>query len=264
MATQTMLDPQEYAFYHHTIVALQTAEVPFLVGGAYAFGAYTGIERHTKDFDIFVQKDDYERTMQVLASSGYKTELVFPHWLGKAHSGENFVDVIYSSGNGIAVVDDLWFKHANDGAVLDLPVKLCPAEEIIWSKSFIMERERYDGADIAHMLRAQAAKLDWQRVMMRFEPYWRVLLAHLTLFGFIYPSERAAVPNWVMEELLRRLQSEIAAPPEEDLICRGTLLSRAQYLFDIGRWGYRDARLLPEGNMSPEDAIHWTVAIHEE
>ena len=29
--------------------------MPFLVGGAYAFARYTGIERHTKDFDVFVR-----------------------------------------------------------------------------------------------------------------------------------------------------------------------------------------------------------------
>ena len=41
--------------------------------------------------------------------------------------------------------------------VLDKEVKLCPPEEIIWSKSFIMERERFDGADINHLLRICAA-----------------------------------------------------------------------------------------------------------
>ena len=40
--------------------------------------------------------------------------------------------------------------------VLDQPARLVPAEEIIWTKAFIMERERYDGADVAHILRACA------------------------------------------------------------------------------------------------------------
>jgi hypothetical protein len=256
-----VLDPQSHAFYHRTLVTLQSAEVPFMVGGAYAFAFYTGIERHTKDFDIFVNKQDYERVMRVFSTNNYKTELTFPHWLGKAFDGDNFVDVIFSSGNGVAVVDEEWFEHAIDGKVLEHPVKVCPAEEMIWSKGFIMERERFDGADVAHLIKAQGAQFDWPRLMRRFDRYWRVLFAHLVLFNFIYPNERSQIPSWVMDDLLRRMQEEQAMEPGEEKICRGTFISRQQYLMDIGRWGYRDARVLPEGTMSPEEAIHWTASI---
>ena len=44
-------------------------------------------------------------------------------------------------------------------------------------------------------------------------------------------------------------------------ICQGTLLSREQYLVDIGLWDYEDARLKPRGRMTPEEVIHWTAAI---
>ena len=32
-------------------------------------------------------------------------------------------------------------------------------------------------------------------------------------------------------------------------------------MIDIGQYGFADARLLPRGNMSAEDAIYWTWAI---
>ena len=66
-----------------------------------------------------------------------------------------------------------------------------------------MERERYDGADVAHLLRAHGDRLDWPRLLRRFGPHWRVLLSHLVLFGFIYPGERALVPAWVMDAAAR-------------------------------------------------------------
>jgi len=44
-------------------------------------------------------------------------------------------------------------------------------------------------------------------------------------------------------------------------VCQGTLVSRAQYMLDIGQYGYADARLAPRGSMSAEDAIFWTWAI---
>jgi hypothetical protein len=84
------------------------------------------------------------------------------------------------------------------------------------------------------------------------------------LFGFIYPAERSKIPNWVMQELLHRLQIEMSHTPAPDRICRGTLLSREQYLVDIENWGYQDLRLVPQGNMTPQDIDNWTAAIQEE
>jgi hypothetical protein len=187
------LDPQTFAFYERALTTLNDAGVPYLVGGAYAFERYTGIARHTKDFDIFVRPDDLDRVFATLAGAGCDTEVTFPHWLGKARCGGDLVDIIFSSGNGVAAVDELWFRHAIDDTVLGIPVQLMPAEEMIWSKGFIMERERYDGADVAHILRARAHLLDWGRLLARFGRHWRVLFSHLVLFGFVYPTERSAL-----------------------------------------------------------------------
>jgi len=132
---------------------------------------------------------------------------------------------------------------------------------MIWSKAFIMERERCDGADVAHLLLAHGARIDWQRLLRRFGEHWRVLLCHLLLFGFIYPGEHSQIPAWVIDELLARLERERANPAPEERVCQGTFLSRAQYLIDLARWGYRDGRRLPDGPMTPEDIVHWTAAI---
>ena len=82
----------------------------------------------------------------------------------------------------------------------------------------------------------------------------------MVLFGFAYPGERTQVPEWVMRYFIRRLESELQSPGPKHL-CRGTLLSREQYLVDIEEWGYQDARLLPHEYMSSEDIEHWTAAI---
>ena len=258
---QATLDADTAAFYREAIRTLADAAVPFLVGGAYAFERYTGIARHTKDFDIFVRPRDLDRALAVFQAAGYHTELTFPHWLGKAFCGGDFIDVIFCSGNGLAQVDDEWFAYAVEAEVLGLPVKLSPPEEMIWSKAFVLERERYDGADVAHVLRAQAEHLDWARLLRRFGEHWRVLLSHLTLFGFIYPCERDRIPRNVLEDLLRRLQADLDTPAAPERVCQGTLVSREQYLVDVERWGYADARLQPRGNMTRQDVDHWTAAI---
>ena len=249
------------AFYRRTLHVLSDARVPFLVGGSHAILNYTGIVRETKDFDLFVRRDDLDAGLGALREAGYNTEVTFPHWLAKARQGRDVVDLVFSSGNGICRVDDLWFQFATEADVLGMPVKIAPVEELMWQKSFVMERERYDGADVAHILRTCAESLDWDRVLQRFDPYWHLLLSHLVLFGFVYPSERHRIPERIMTELMTRLQQQISSQPETDRVCRGTLVSRAQYLLDIGRYGYEDARLQPRGNMTAEDAVYWTWAI---
>ena len=256
-------EPQVAQFYRQVLDILTESGVPFLVGGAYAFNRYTGINRHTRDLDIFIRRDDYERISEALRKSGHETELTFPHWLGKIYFNGVYIDLIFSSGNGIAEVDDLWFEHAVDEQVLGMPVKICPAEEMIWSKAFIMERERFDGADIIHLLHACGDKLDWQRMLRRFGPHWRVLMSHLVLFGFAYPSDRHLVPPAAMNELIERLRAETNSPSPEHSICLGTLLSREQYLKDIEHEGLQDGRIAPLGNMTPEDTAIWTEAIPE-
>jgi hypothetical protein len=260
---QGELDERARAFYLRTLGLLADAGIPFLVGGAYALNYYTGIERHTKDFDVFVRRERYGDVMTVLGAAGIATELTFPHWLGKASCEHGSLDVIFSSGNGLSQVDDEWFAHAVAGSVLGVEVRICPPEEMIWSKAFITERERYDGADIMHLLLACAERLDWRRLLARFDGHWRVLLSYLGLFGFVYPSERARIPGWVMSELVARLTRELRAPPSPRRVCQGTLLSREQYLTDVGLWGFEDARLTVAGSMTVDEVAHWTRAIED-
>jgi hypothetical protein len=264
-SAQEYLDPQTQDFYRRAMLALRDAKIDFLVGGAYAYARYTGIARHTKDFDIFVREGHIEDVLEVLASIGCRTEVTFPHWLGKAIYGDDLVDVIYSSGNGLVAVDDEWFEYAVSDEVLGIPVLLCPAEEMIWSKSFIMERERFDGADVIHLLHARSAELDWPRLLRRFgDAHWRVLYTHLVLFGFVYPGERDKIPKQVMEELTRRLRRELQAAPLPTRVCQGTLLSRAQFLVDVEHWGYDDARAHPNVRMTDEHIAQWTDAISDD
>jgi hypothetical protein len=240
---QDELDPEAAAFYRRVLAILTEGQLPFLVGGALALRSYAGIIRHTKDLDLFARPQDYPRILEKLAAQGYRTELTDPQWLAKVFAQDDYIDVIFGSGKGFGPVDDAWFTHAIDGEVFGSPVRLIPPEEMVWSKAFIMERERYDGADIAHLLRARGAEMDWVRVLRRFGPNWRVLLSHLILFGFTYPSERSRIPAWVLAQLLHRLEAELQSPAEVEQVCQGTLLSHTQYLIDIEQWGYQDARL---------------------
>lgn len=246
-------------FYVDALDRLEAAGVPFLVGGTFAYARYTGIDRETKDLDIFVDPSEIRRALSVLAQAGCRTALPYPHWLGKVSMGSHCMDIVFSSGNGVARVDGEWFAHAVESDVLGHVLPLCPPEEMIWSKAFVQERERFDGADVLHLVRAQGRTLDWDRLLRRFAEEWAVLLAHLVLFRYVYPDRRQDVPNRILNDLLGRLHAQQAEP--DNHVCKGTLLSREQYLYDLCRLGYEDARVRPHGRMTAAETEIWTDAI---
>jgi hypothetical protein len=257
--TQRVIGEPASDFYVDTLSRLERAEIPHLVGGAFAYSWYSGVARNTKDVDIFVRREDVNRTLELFRGIGYEADLLFPHWLAKIRCHDFFVDLIFSSGNGVARVDDLWFEHAVPAKVLGRPTHLCPPEELLWSKSFVQERERFDGADVLHLFRELGPCLDWERLLMRFGDHWRVLFSHIILFGFVYPDRRGQIPSWVLTTLMRRFADDV--PELENRACYGSLLSREQYLWDLEHSGYRDARAEPEGEMTQNEIDIWTSAI---
>jgi hypothetical protein len=256
--------PEACAFYKDVVERLRFAEIPFVVCGAFAFAHFTGIHRDTKDLDLMLKREDVARALALFEAAGYRSEETFPHWLAKVYesAAENsdFVDLIFNSGNGVAATDDDFFRNGLEASLFDQPVGVCPIEETIWHKAFVMERERYDGADIAHLLHLCSDRIDWQRLLRRFGAHWRLLLVHVTLLGYIYPNERLGVPAWVVRALLARFDQESRVRSVGAPVCGGTLVSRQQFLVDVIDWGYVDGRLAA-GSMSEDEIEAWTRAI---
>src|SRR5947209_7715523 len=164
------LDEPTRQFYRRALDILDATGIAYCVAGAYALAAHAGIVRHTKDLDIFLRRSDTQRAIDAFESAGYRTERTHPHWLAKAFATEDcdesgaFIDLIFRAASGIWEVDDAWIAHARPGDVVGRVGPICPAEELIWSKAMVMERNRFDGADIAHILHARGRQLDWSRL----------------------------------------------------------------------------------------------------
>jgi hypothetical protein len=244
-------------FYRAVLQALLEADVPFLIGGAYALARYTRIDRRTKDLDLMIERRHWRAAVHALRARGISTRLSFPHWLGKAIAPGAQVDIIFSSGNGLCDVDEAWFRHAEPARVLGFDVRLAPPEELIWSKAFVMERERFDGADVLHLIRAMGRALSWPRLCARFDRHEAVLAAHLLLFAYVYPGSIDVVPSGLVDTLLARA-ADARAPADW---CRGTFLSRAQYLTDVTTGGLLDPRQRPDGPLTLLEIDRWTNAI---
>jgi len=231
---------QAHAFYREALGMLTDCGAEFMLGGAFATFHYTGIYRDTKDLDIFCRSSDYPKILKYFAAHGYRTELHDARWIAKVFSGAYFIDIIFNSVNSICRVDDSWFEHAPEGDFAGVPVRFIPAEELIWCKSYVQNRERYDGADINHVLLKYGQRLDWKRLMSRLDPHWHLLLAQLLIFQFVYPADfHEIIPRWIFDELIRRAQEQYELPPAVERVCRGPVIDNTQYRTDVVEWNYK-------------------------
>ena len=228
------------AFYAESLRLLGESRIPFLLSGTYAVCAYTGIQRPTKDLDVFCRPGDYPKILAFFQARGFVTEVEDERWIGKVRRGERFFDVIFNMSNATAPITDDWFLGAHTITVFGHEARIVPPTELIWSKVFIQDRYRYDGADVVHVLYRANDRIDWKKLLRYMEPYWEVLLTHLLNFRFAYPTERDLVPKWLMEELIGRLTAQLDLPPAKVPVCRGRLFSPRDYITDITEWGFAD------------------------
>jgi hypothetical protein len=254
------LDDATKEFYLRSLDLLEAAGVRYVVAGAYALAYHAKIVRHTKDLDVFIKRSDVDRALQAFESAGLRTERTHPHWLAKAFDRTDptaFIDMIFRSANGLCDVDDDWLGRAVDGHVLGRPAPLCPAEEMIWSKSFVMARERFDGADIYHVIRAKGKEIDWGHLLARFAGHEYLLLGHLSFYRFVYPSKPENIPDAVLDRLFEAARR---SPKAGEKVARGTLVSWDQYNPDLRDWDYKDARVQPHGKLTQDEVDIWTRA----
>ena len=248
---------EEREKYKRALSALNAAGIRYVITGAYAIYEYTGIYRETKDLDLFVEADHVVETMRALRDAGFRTRLEQAHWLAKATLGSRFVDIIFGMGNGLALVDRDWYQHSQPAILAANPVRVAPAEELIWHRLFISERHRQDMADNLHLILCVGDRLDWSRIVEKTGPHWQLLLSHLQMFSYVYPEAVGRIPDWVMEDLLERARQDTSRERSGEMTTRGTLVSRFSFAIDVNEWGLHDLR---------EDAISATErlpVIHE-
>jgi hypothetical protein len=228
--------------YRRALQALNDAAVPYVVAGAHAIYEHTGIYRQTKDLDLFVEPSFVVAAARALHQAGFVMRLEDLHWLAKAFAGDRFVDLIYGMGNSVAFIDERWHQYSRPGVLAAQPVRIAPAEELIWHRLFINERHRHDMSDVVHLILCVGDTLDWERLVARVGADWPLLLAQLQMFSYVYPGYRSNVPAWVMEQLIEQARAGIGRDEPEADVTRGTLISRFSFAIDVREWGFSDPR----------------------
>ena len=240
--------PQQEQLFREVLTLLSDRQIPFVISGAFALREHTGICRDTKDLDVFLPAEHVGDALRHLQDDGFECEVADPVWLAKAHRQDFFVDLITGMSTGTVIVDQSWIDRASKAVLFGVPVKVLAPEELIASKLFVTRRERFDGADIVHVIYGTRGKMDWDRLLALAAEHWEVLFWAMVLFHYCYPANTDFIPRQLWDDMLERFTREIRHPnPNAEF--RGALIDPRMFAIDVTEWGlpdlhqrYRDAR----------------------
>jgi hypothetical protein len=246
------------ALFREVLQLLNQAQVPYAVAGAFALHRHTGIWRFTKDLDLFLPVEHVAAALELLSQHQYRCEVCDPVWLAKAHRDEFFVDLITGMSNGVIVVEPSWIERALPSEVVGVETRVLAAEELIASKLFVTRRERFDGADIAHIIYATNGKLDWDRLVALVGDHWEILLWALVLFRYVYPAQSERVPFTLWQDLLTRYMS-LVSKEDHDAKFRGSLIDDKMFAIDVNEWGMEDVLVDYRARRTPKPLARTTT-----
>jgi len=209
------LPEKQETLAREVLTALELEGIPYAVAGAFALLEHTGICRTTKDLDLFLTAENSAAAISFLQKRGFECEVCDSVWLAKVHRENFFVDLITGMSNATISVDDCWIRRARPASVLGIQTRVLAPEELLVSKLFVTRRERFDGADIAHIIYGTQGKLDWDRILQLAGEHWEMLLWALILFHYVYPAKSNYVPPLSGKSCWENLRSRFRNPTRE-------------------------------------------------
>lgn len=222
----TALVPErEWSLYQEALDAIERAGVRSMLGGAFGLAGYTGRWRNTKDIDFFVLPEDREKSIQALTNIGfsdyYDTLAYDRGWIYRATRDELIVDVIWATPNRRTVVDEAWLENAPRLQLSNRTIGIVPAEELLWIKLYVVQRDRCDWPDVINLLYATAPRLNWDRLIARLADDLPLLDGVLCLFAWLCPDRVKDIPAPLRKRLsIRRPSRAAAAAPDQARITR--------------------------------------------
>jgi hypothetical protein len=230
---------EQVELFRDVLSALESCRIPYAISGAFSLRQHTGICRYTKDLDLFLTASNSGLALDCLRGIGLQCEVTDPVWLSKAWRDGYFVDLITGMSNGMITVENSWIERARPAVVHGVETRVLAPEELVASKIFVAKRERFDGADIAHVIYGTYGEFDWKREMELAGDHWEMLLWSLLLFRYVYPAQSHYVPSEIWCELLTRFGREVKSQNPKARF-RGSLIDENMFAIDVEEWELPD------------------------
>lgn len=219
---ENVITPEQWAVYSLVIDRAQLEGVRFALGGGLALGFYTGSLRQSKDLDMYVVPEDREKMMEITRNCGladYYDQVPYDrNWIYRCHQGDVIVDTIWAMANRRATVDERWIATGPHVFLFGQEFKVIPPEELIWSKLYVLQRDRCDWPDILNLIYATGPTLDWEHLMSRVEEDRPLVKGVLSIFAWVSPSRAAEIPRRVWRQLGLAVPKSRTAEDRKDLL----------------------------------------------
>src|ERR1700752_154390 len=98
---------------------------------------------------------------------------------------------------------------------------------MIWSKLYVLQRDRCDWPDILNLIHRRADEIDWEHLLTRLGEDASLLGAVLYTYGWLCPANGSKVPIWVWDAV--HPESGWLGRPQQ----RTTLLDSRPWLVDL-------------------------------
>jgi hypothetical protein len=203
----TVVDrPQElWPLYSCVIREARARGISFAVGGGHAVAAYTQYRKPTKDIDLYILPADRDAMIDVLTSCGLEDYYaVLPYdrkWIYRSYRNDVIIDIMWAMPNQRTEVDLDWLVRGPEVDVNGARVRVLPAEELIWAKLYVLQRDRSDWPDILNLIYATGPALDWDHLLARVGEDAPLLFAVLSVFRWLSPERAQELPSWLWPRL---------------------------------------------------------------
>ncbi len=197
-----LIPETEWALYKSVLERVETSGFPFAIGGGFAFSHYAGRWRDTKDIDLYILPRDRASVIAILTDLGFTDfydRLPYDRgWIYRGFRDGVLVDLIWASANAHhRVTDEQWFARADWVSIRGVPVRMVPVEELVFTKLYVVQRDRCDWPDLLNVLHSQAHVIDWEHLLFRVGEDARLLGGLLSVFGWVCAPQAHHLPEWV-------------------------------------------------------------------
>ena len=166
---ESLIAPEHWKSYKCVLDELhgKRCRLPWVAALQWAFTRALVAIRKTSIF-IF-SRNTASRAIDMMGQCGLEDYFdVRPYnreWIYRAFAGDVIVDSIWAMANRRAEVDEGWLSRGPLIRMFGQEFRAIPPEELIWSKLYVLQRDRCDWPDILNLICATGPNLDWNHLI---------------------------------------------------------------------------------------------------
>jgi hypothetical protein len=195
----------QWTIYQEVIQQARSLGIQFAFGGAFATAVYTGELRNTKDFDFYILPAERDAMVRAITRAGLEDHFdrlrYDRSWIYRASLDDVIVDVIWAMANHRAEVDQHWLDRGQTVLMRGVTLRAIPIEELIWSKLYVLQRERCDWTDVLNLIDAQVDSIDWVWLLDRLDEDAPLLGGALSVYCWLAADRAHLIPSPIRQRL---------------------------------------------------------------